>query len=530
MGVRDGGRNYAENLDLILADIGAQAESLRCAHGVCGAGHWGQNQCATSWLKKPACAPSIFGSMLRALTYSGTPGHQAHPSSHCPYFFTVPLADYMQAWERTAPQAGALERLRKMHGQLGFDLLLESADGQFRDRLGHARFAGSVGRKPAPVPRGFRGIRTASAGFDPSRSASGRTLRFMAALHWGQWVRPAGDGLEAAGQAFKLKGGRAVSLPRISIVTPSFNQAQFVEQTICSVLDQGYPNPRVFRGRRCKGSTDGTVEILKKYEKHLTGWISEKDRGQTHAINKGFAKCGGDICAYPQQRRLVSARRAAGRWRTLRRAPADRPAARAAACARRRTGARRDVQFASIATAAEILDLWGVWWKGRQFVQPEVFWAPRAGAKGRPVQRVVAHGDADYEYWLRAILAGAQVASLDRSCEVCCFCLPRGAEIRHGPVRRRRVARGGASVSVGFRRAAAPAVERRRLQAMWLYDGPFRELADRSVAAGRAGLKRWPRLAGFVAGHPGVLRAEGVAGAGGEVIKPRIFSSDFQGG
>ena len=81
--------------------------------------------------------------------------------------------------------------------------------------------------------------------------------------------------------------------PRVSIVTPSYSQAQFVEEAIRSVLLQGYPNLEytVIDG----GSTDGSVEIIKKYEKWLTYWVSEPDRGQSHAINKGFEKASGVI-------------------------------------------------------------------------------------------------------------------------------------------------------------------------------------------------------------------------------------------
>jgi len=82
-------------------------------------------------------------------------------------------------------------------------------------------------------------------------------------------------------------------IPKISIVTPSFNQGDYIEETICSVINQNYPNLEyiIIDG----GSTDKTIEIIKKYEKYITFWVSEPDNGQSDAINKGLKECTGDI-------------------------------------------------------------------------------------------------------------------------------------------------------------------------------------------------------------------------------------------
>jgi glycosyltransferase involved in cell wall biosynthesis len=84
--------------------------------------------------------------------------------------------------------------------------------------------------------------------------------------------------------------------PRISIVTPSYNQGRFIEETIRSVLLQGYPNLEyiVVDG----GSTDETIEILEKYDPWIDHWVSESDDGQAHAVNKGLRRATGDIHAW----------------------------------------------------------------------------------------------------------------------------------------------------------------------------------------------------------------------------------------
>lgn len=94
----------------------------------------------------------------------------------------------------------------------------------------------------------------------------------------------------------KMRRATEKNWPKISIITPSYNQGEFLERTILSVIEQNYPNLEyiIIDG----GSTDGSVDIIQKYADKLAYWISEKDNGQTHAINKGFKKATGEIVAW----------------------------------------------------------------------------------------------------------------------------------------------------------------------------------------------------------------------------------------
>src|SRR5437867_10431028 len=83
---------------------------------------------------------------------------------------------------------------------------------------------------------------------------------------------------------------------RISVVTPSYNQGSFLEETILSVLGQGHPDLEyiVMDG----GSTDRSVEVIDRYAERLTYWVSEPDAGQAAAINRGFEKATGDVLCW----------------------------------------------------------------------------------------------------------------------------------------------------------------------------------------------------------------------------------------
>ena len=290
----------------------------------------------------------------------------------------------------------------------------------------------------------------------------------------------------------------STSPPRLTIVTPSYNQAQYLEQTLDSVLSQNYPNLEylVIDG----GSTDGSADILRRYDKHLTYWISEPDRGQTHAINKGMARATGEIRAYLNSDDYYLP----GAFDAVARAWQQHPDTDLLHGRCRyvdETGHKIGEQMGDIGSLAEILNVWGVWWRKRQFVQPEVFWSARIARRVGPFRESLYFA-MDFDYWVRILAAGGQVRPLDR--ELTCFRFTpdqKSNQKERSAAEVIRVLRPwlwGARTPISWN-------TRMHLQGRWLYQARFRPAADASIARGEGAPLRWARLVSSLLCYPQML-------------------------
>ncbi len=184
-------------------------------------------------------------------------------------------------------------------------------------------------------------------------------------------------------------------LPPISVVTPSFNQGRFLEATIRSVLLQGYPRLEyvVVDG----GSTDGAVDVIRKYEPWLASWTSEGDRGQSHAINKGLSRATGSILAWLNSDDRLLPGTLAGVARAAGRSP-DAAAWVGRVRSVTESGSLIFLQEPRGLSRPELAD----WGHAGQLSQPGCFFAGWAAGKAGPIDERY-HFVLDLDFWLRLI-------------------------------------------------------------------------------------------------------------------------------
>jgi hypothetical protein len=196
---------------------------------------------------------------------------------------------------------------------------------------------------------------------------------------------------------------------RITIVTPTYNQGGTIEQTIDSVLSQAYPALEyiVIDG----GSTDNTVDILKRYDKHICYWESKSDRGQAHALNKGFSRASGEVYAYinsddyyePEAFDTIDSIYSESSFDL---------------CYGKCNFVNENGEYlythqGDISNLYELLDLWQVWWKKRQIIQPEVFWSANAHKRTQGFNEKLFYG-MDYQLWTQIFSQQPKIRKVDK--------------------------------------------------------------------------------------------------------------------
>lgn len=289
--------------------------------------------------------------------------------------------------------------------------------------------------------------------------------------------------------------------PRISIVTPSFNQAKYIEETLRSVLLQNYPNLEylIIDG----ASTDESAEVIRKYQPFLDYFISEPDGGHADALNKGMQRATGSILAFinsddfylPGAFALVAQQFQGGE-------PAD--LIYGGCLLVDQTGREFIEHFGNISRLDEILDFSNVWSANREIIQPEAFWRrsifEKTGAFNTKIPALFC-----YEYWCRMLMAGAIFRRLERT--LACF--------RFQPAQRSQLEKDNSHeeylTMVGpwlwDKSLPISARSRRALQGNWVFNRKYCPAIAASIERRESSWRRWVGTAGLCLRYPQLFPA-----------------------
>jgi glycosyltransferase involved in cell wall biosynthesis len=193
--------------------------------------------------------------------------------------------------------------------------------------------------------------------------------------------------------------------PLISIVTPSYNQGPYLEKTIHSVLDEGYPNLEyiIIDG----GSTDHSIAIIKRYEKFLKYWISEPDQGQSHAINKGFQHASGELLSWLNSDDYYMP----GTLHKVAETAEANPQASIFVGAGRIVNPNGKVTYYKEPSAKIGTETLYNWMSGHNFMQPSCLFRRDAWEKAGPLDEQL-HIAFDLDLWLRMAKKGCEFMSI----------------------------------------------------------------------------------------------------------------------
>lgn len=286
--------------------------------------------------------------------------------------------------------------------------------------------------------------------------------------------------------------------PKISIITPSYNQSKYIEATIRSVLMQGYPNLEyiIIDG----GSKDGSVDIIKKYARYIHYWVSEPDEGQAHAINKGLNIATGDILAYINSDDYYLPGALIKVAEFFYQEP-DTDLLNGKCNIVDETGAYLYCHMGQISNFVEVLNLWKVWWGGRQFIQPEIFWSRKILKKIGGFRQSL-HYVMDYEFWVRAFRCSARLRSINE--ELACF--------RYTPYQKTQDKDGVARELLEVARevlwdptSPIPFIKRFSLQGDWLYHQKMLLELNRSINANDSKMIRWAKAMKVILKNPQIF-------------------------